>query len=249
MHIKLFQVNMDRDEDRLAFCSLDSVKREAGAIPASIYDKVFEGDIDCANLEETYMLFNRDDRPGAKVFRSMSVSDVIAVRDPETGAETYHFCDSVGFEVVAFDPEKTTDRTNKEPKTIRVVLVEPGQEAQLADVDPSLEGLYSAIKTDLIEAAYPFEDDSEACIVCDEEGKIKGRDLNRALRMDGDGEIYDIVAGTFIVCGCGGENFGSLTEEQQKKYLELYRWPERFFRADGEIQAVQIKPADRGDAR
>ena len=234
MHITLYQVNMGRDNDRLAFCSLDTVKREAGAIPAEIYDKVFEGDIDCANLEEAYMLFNQDDRPGAKVFRSMSVSDVIAVRDPETGAETFHFCDSVGFEVVAFDPEKTTDRTNKEPKTIRVVLVEPGQEAQLADVDPSLEGLYSAIKTDLIEAAYPFEEDSEACIV---------------LRMDGDGEIYDIVAGTFIVCGCGGENFGSLTEEQQKKYLELYRWPERFFRADGEIQAVQIKPIERGDAR
>ncbi len=103
MHITLFQVNMDRDEDRLAFCSLDTVKREAGAIPAEIYDKVFEGDIDCANLEEAYMLFNRDDRPGAKVFRSMSVSDVIAVRDPETGAESFHFCDSVGFEVVAFD--------------------------------------------------------------------------------------------------------------------------------------------------
>ena len=195
MHITLFQVNMDRDEDRLAFCSLDTVKREAGAIPAEIYDKVFEGDIDCANLEEAYMLFNRDDRPGAKVFRSMSVSDVIAVRDPETGVETYHFCDSVGFEVVDFDPEKTTDRTNREPKTIRVVLVEPGKEARLADVDPSLEGLYSAIKTDLIEAAYPFEDDSEACIVCDEEGKIKGRDLNRADRPVHEGEAeYGVQA-------------------------------------------------------
>lgn len=85
--------------------------------------------------------------------------------------------------------------------------------------------------------------------ICDEEGKIKGRDLNRALRMDGDGEIYDIVAGTFIVCGCGGENFGSLTEEQQKKYLELYRWPERFFRVGSEIQAIPIKPVDRGEAR
>lgn len=29
---------MDRDENRLTFCSLDTVKREAGAIPAEIYD-------------------------------------------------------------------------------------------------------------------------------------------------------------------------------------------------------------------
>ena len=247
MHITLYQINMSRDEDRLTFCSLDTMKREAGAVPAESYDKVFEGDIDCANLEEAYVLFNRDDRPGAKEFRSMSVSDVIAVRDPQSGAEAFHFCDSVGFEEVDFDPELTTDRTDHHPNTIRVVLVEPGKEARLADVDPTLAGLYSAIKTDLIEAVYPFEE--EVCIVCDEEGKIKGRDLNRALRMDGDSEIYDIVAGTFIVCGCGGENFGSLTEEQQKKYLALYRWPERFFRVDGEIQAVPIKLLDRGDAR
>lgn len=111
LHITLYQINMDRDENRLVFCSLDTVKRVAGAIPAEIYDKVFEGDIDCANLEEAYVLFNRDDRPGAKEFRSMSVSDVIAVRNPESGAESFHFCDSVGFEEVDFDPEKTTDRT------------------------------------------------------------------------------------------------------------------------------------------
>ena len=136
MHITLYQINMGRDNDRLAFCSLDLVRQKAGVIPAESYDKVFEGDIDCANLEEAYMLFNRDDRPGAKEFRSMSVSDVIAVRDPESGAETYHFCDSVGFKGVDFEPELTTDRTDHEPKTIRVVLVEPGKEARLADVDP-----------------------------------------------------------------------------------------------------------------
>ncbi len=242
LHITLYQIDMNRDDDRLAYCSLDTVKREVGAIPAEIYDKVFEGDIDCANLEEAYVLFNRDDRPGAKEFRSMSVSDVIAVRNPESGAESFHFCDSVGFEEVDFNPELTTDSTRHTKKTIRVVLVEPGKEARLEDVDPSLEGLYKAIQAEMIEAVYPFEE--QVCLVCDEEGKIKGRDLNRALRIDGEGEIYDIVAGTFIVCGCGGENFSSLTEAQQKKYLELYRWPERFFRVRGTIKAVRITQSE-----
>lgn len=242
LHITLYQINMYRDENRLAFCSLDTVRRVAGAIPAESYDKVFEGDIDCANLEEAYVLFNRDDRPGAKDFRSMSVSDVIAVRNPESGAESFRFCDSVGFEEVDFNPELTTDSTRHTKKTIRVVLVEPGKKARLEDVDPSLKGLYKAIQAEMIEAVYPFEE--QVCLVCDEEGKITGRDLNRALRINGEGEIYDIVAGTFIVCGCGGENFSSLTEEQQKKYLELYRWPERFFRVRGTIKAVRIMQSE-----
>lgn len=247
MHITLYQIDMGRDEDRLAFCSLDRIRREVGQVPPEAYEKVFEGDVDCANLEETYLLFNRDDRPGAREFHSMSVSDVVAVRDPETGEDSFHFCDTVGFEEIDFDPDLTTDRPGLTGETIHVVMVEPGKEARLADVDPSLEGLYKAIRAEMIEPVYPFEE--QVCLICDEEGKLTGRELNRALRYDGEGEIYDIVAGTFIVCGCGGENFGSLTEEQQKKYLELYRWPERFFRVGDEIQAIQIKPAERGDAR
>ena len=247
MHITLYQIDMGRDENRLAFCSLDRIRREVGQVPAEAYEKVFEGDVNCASLEEAYLLFNRDDRPGVQEFHSMSVSDVVAVRDPETGEDSFHFCDSVGFEEIDFDPDLTMDRQPRAGETIRVVLVEPGKEARIADVAPSLEGLYKAIRAEMIEPVYPFEE--QVCLICDEEGKLTGRELNRALRYDGEGEIYDIVAGTFIVCGCGEENFSSLTEDQQKKYLELYRWPERFFRVGDEIRAVQIKPADRGDAR
>ena len=78
----------------------------------------------------------------------------------------------------------------------------------------------------------------------DDEGKLNGSALNRAMRDSETGDIYDIVAGTFIVCGCGGENFSSLTEAQQKKYLELYRWPERFFRVHGKIKAVRIMQSE-----
>ena len=35
-------------------------------------------------------------------------------------------------------------------------------------------------------------------IVCNEEGKLEGLPLNRALR-DEDGDIYDVVAGSFLV--------------------------------------------------
>ena len=49
-----------------------------------------------------------------------------------------------------------------------------------------------------IEAIYPYED--PVALVCNEEGKLEGLPLNRALR-DEDGDIYDVVAGTFMVVG------------------------------------------------
>lgn len=75
--------------------------------------------------------------------------------------------------------------------------------------------------------------------VCNEEGKLQGLPLNRALR-DEDNSVYDIVAGTFFVCDCSTENFKSLNEEQLKRYTEKYKRPERFMRVDDQILAIPM---------
>ena len=75
--------------------------------------------------------------------------------------------------------------------------------------------------------------------VCNEEGKLQGLPLNRALR-DEDNRIYDIVAGTFFVCDCSTENFKSLSEEQLKRYTEKYKRPERFVQIDDQILAIPM---------
>ena len=66
-----------------------------------------------------------------------------------------------------------------------------------------------------IEAVYPFED--PVAVICNEEGKYNGMTLNRALR-DENGEIYDVLAGQFIIAGLGEESFDSLSEELIEKY-------------------------------
>ena len=81
--------------------------------------------------------------------------------------------------------------------------------------------------------------------VCNDEGKINGLPLNRAIRDEDTNEIVDIIAGTFFICDCRKESFGSLSEEQQKRYLEKYRLPERFFLTRDGIEAVSYKPKDR----
>ena len=60
--------------------------------------------------------------------------------------------------------------------------------------------------------------------VWNDEGKLMGIPLNRAL---GD---YDIIAGTFFVCGCNEENFVGLTPEQFTRYEKFYHDPQLFHR-------------------
>lgn len=61
-----------------------------------------------------------------------------------------------------------------------------------------------------IQAVYPYED--PVALIMDDDAKMYGKDLNRALR-DEDGNMYDIVAGDFLVVGLGEEDFCSLSPE------------------------------------
>lgn len=93
----------------------------------------------------------------------------------------------------------------------------------------------------MIEAFYPFEE--PVCIVCNEEGKLDGLPLNRAVYADpGRREMLDIIAGTCFVCSCSGEDFGSLSPEQLHRYTEQFKYPEKFFRVGDDIKAVPFLP-------
>ena len=61
--------------------------------------------------------------------------------------------------------------------------------------------------------------------VYNDDGKLIGLPLNRALR-DENGEMYDAVAGDFLVVGLGEEDFAFLTPEMAQKYEQLFHQPE-----------------------
>ena len=102
---------------------------------------------------------------------------------------------------------------------MQVVLVEPGKAARITEIGEDLQDMQEIVGG-LIQALYPWED--PAAIVCNDEGKIMGLPLNRVL------EDYDIITGTFFICGIQGENFSSLTEQQLQKYQQKFRCPEKF---------------------
>ena len=103
---------------------------------------------------------------------------------------------------------------------MKVVICEPGQYARIAEIEPTLTAEQKVVGG-LIDCVYPWPND-RAALVCNDEGKLNGMPLNRAL------EDYDVIAGTFFICGISGENFCSLTEEQTARYLQKFRAPEVF---------------------
>ncbi len=395
MNIAIYQVNLDRDANRVAFANLEHLTKYQGntEIDSAIYDKVFEGDVDCADLEDVYQMFNLN-HPKDYLGRSLSVSDIVEVKDAveiigivelpggeehrfcdfaeytayqdvlrDQGTEftahdcigmnftksisEFYFCDSVGFEKVDFDPERAS---RIERELLRVVLCEPGKIARITDI-PAAFKPQQAIVGGHLHTYDPYNDGT--VIVYNEEGLLDGLPDNRAVRapekveemsyhemrarfraaerepgrkhltgyivfsqdsfdkpyseasrtyavssdnkafqpnmggysifgsaIDGsdplvrlesymadekggeDGwkvercymkeparEIMEVISGTFFICATNGEDFSSLSDDQARKYLELFKLPDQIFRESGSIEAIPFKPADKAQER
>lgn len=115
---------------------------------------------------------------------------------------------------------------------IRVLLVEPGEKPRLVNVEHTLENLQKLVGGD-IQAVYPWEDN--VALVCSDTGKIDGLVANRML------EDYDIICGTFFICGLTTDNFGSISDELAEKYEKKFHYPELFMRTlDGHVLNLKI---------
>lgn len=124
------------------------------------------------------------------------------------------------------------------PEKLTVLVVEPMKEPYAKEIAPGLHALQAEVGGD-IAASYPFDD--PVGLVLNDEGKLIGLDLNRSLR-DEHGEIYDIVAGTFLVVGLGPESFASLPPDMIQKYTEQFKRPELFASINGQIVSVPVEP-------
>jgi hypothetical protein len=110
----------------------------------------------------------------------------------------------------------------------RVVVVEPGKAARIEYLsDLKLETLQHIVGG-FIECIYNEED---AVLICNEEGKMMGLTPNRAIKNPY-GDIYDVIAGTFLFAGYRyvdeidfEEELCSLTEEQAVYLAAKYLLP------------------------
>lgn len=126
--------------------------------------------------------------------------------------------------------------TQEKADTMTVLFVEPNKYPEVKEIGTDLESLQQAVGGN-IEVTYPFEDN--VGLVVNEEGKINGMPLNRAVR-DEDGGVTDIVAGSFLVVGLTEDSFGSLTQEQIGKFEQEFHQPEAFVKMGKGVMAISI---------
>lgn len=119
-----------------------------------------------------------------------------------------------------------------------------GKLPQTVSIDNSLEAMQRLVGG-YIEEYMPFDD--EVALICNEEGKMNGSSLNRAVYDEHSKEMIEIIAGDFFIAYApvGSENFKSLPKDLEKKYAEKFKYPERFYKQNGQIKAYPVKPKNR----
>ena len=216
MRIKVFQIEPYRDINRVKFVGLKELEKYQGSktVDASLYDEVFDGEVDRTTLEGIYEYFNTNCPPLHRG-HSLSVSDVVKTEDG------FFYCNRYGFKKVEFDESLVAKQKN----LLRIVFVELGKPAYAAEIEDTLQAKQHAIDG-MIEVV---SNGDGTLIVCNEDGKLIGLPANRRMADGG------VLVGNFFVIGESEEIFRSLTDEEIQKYLARFAEPEEI--TDEEVEA------------
>ena len=87
-------------------------------------------------------------------------------------------------------------------KEIMAIIKEPGKPAELKEIPNTLEKLQEIVGGYI--QAIPF--DRESVLICDEEGKLKGYEVNFPL-------WNDVIVGTCVIAGVDGEDLADVPEQ------------------------------------
>ena len=110
---------------------------------------------------------------------------------------------------------------------MNVLVIAPGQFPEAKEIKNGLTAFQTVVGGP-IQAVYPVQE--PVALICHEEGKLLGLPLNRCLRLEDTGEIYDIIAGTFFLCVAppDSDRFESLSPEQVEHYTKCFQHPDIF---------------------
>ena len=136
-----------------------------------------------------------------------------------------------------------------ETEMLRVLLMRPGECAEIMEIDDNLESMQRLVKGN-IEEYMPFEDASDprigdCAIVCNEEGKMLGMDQNRGI-FDQNGRLQDIIAGPFFICYAPveSERFLSMPPDLEEKMRKKFELPEQFYVSENGIRSKKMTPVN-----
>lgn len=220
---------------------------EEHAVKEEIYDNLMAGRISALDEKLAALGQTQEDYLPSEIekFKDATGYEECLDVDPQTIREAIETPDQAHVDEMLSFAEQANREYEAElygqqamPEKMTVLVVEPMKEPYVKEIDPGLHALQAEVGGD-IAASYPFDD--PVGLVLNDEGKLIGLDLNRSLR-DEHGEIYDIVAGTFLVVGLGPESFASLSPDMIQKYTEQFKRPELFASINGQIVSVPVEP-------
>lgn len=170
-------------------------------------------------IEENYGLVVKEDNGiGAMVVEELENREELA--ELEIGDECFDMMFYIEHCIMPkdkIDPLKDmrTEEDNKMDnieKTIKVLKIEPQKMPYEKEIENDLEGIQGEVEG-LFECIYL---DDNCIMICNEEGKINGMELNRRVGKD-------IIAGPFFIAGDSEDGeFISLTKEQIERYTKEF---------------------------
>ena len=119
---------------------------------------------------------------------------------------------------------------------MKILVVEPLKHPFVEDIDGSMKSMQEIIGGG-IHATHPLDDFVN--VITTDMGQLIEQPMNRVLRDD-DGRVDDVLCGTFMICGVSDEDYISLTDEQIKRYTQLFYVPEVFLYIGDRIMVLQV---------
>lgn len=108
---------------------------------------------------------------------------------------------------------------------IKILICEPHKAPRVATIADTLKAEQEVVGGFIEVTCPPSHGGDNTVIICNEEGKLGGYEINRAITLL-DGTPYDVIYGTFFIAGMDeeGDNI-DLTDEQIRKYSAMYQKP------------------------
>lgn len=135
----------------------------------------------------------------------------------------------------------------KDKEKLRIIVCRPMEKAEVIEIDDDLRSMQEVVGG-MIEEYMPFYDEQDervqdVAIICDDAGKMKRSQMNRAIEDD-EGNIMEIIAGTFFICYASieSEKFLSLPKDLEERFRKKFELPEMFFQGANGLFAEKYEP-------
>lgn len=112
---------------------------------------------------------------------------------------------------------------------MKALVIRPHQYPVLEEL-PDLEAMQECVGG-YIETVHPWPN-CPAVLVCDDEGMIRGKELNRYIGAG------CVIADTFFICGEGEGDFEDLPDDLISRFEKQYHYPEAFIRMPNGVAVI-----------